>query len=338
MANIRDVAKRAGVTPMTVSRVINNSDYVKNETRKRVEAAIAELNYVPNLLGQSLRFKQSNTIGLLIPDIANPYWVTVIRGAERIASDNGYQVILCNSDGSEVKELAQLETLIKKQIDGFLIAPIRNLPGPIEFVQKQRIPIVVIGYPMPDIDVDVVRCDGEAAAYTIVKVLVELGHRRIAALTGPENIVTARERVAGYKHALAAAGIPIDEELIQYGHFHTRQGYEMAQAMLRLDPRPTAVFTGNNLIAIGVTKALEAEGIRVPQDISIVTFDGPPPDLVVDPFFTMVSQPGYDLGTHATELLLQRFKNEADSPCQDVILPTQVIKYSSTAPLQTITA
>lgn len=335
MANIRDVAKQAKVTPMTVSRVINNSGYVKDETRQRVEAAIKELHYVPNMLSRSLRIKESKTIGLVISDISNPYWIKIIQGTESFASENGYHVILCDSSESEKKELAHLENLIKKQVDGILIAPIRNSPKPIEFVQSQKIPITVIGYPMPDIEVDVVRCDTNEAAYDIVKLLLELGHQRIAALTGPKQIVTATDRVDGYKRALNEAGIPINDELIQYGHFSPEHGYKMAKEMLKLSPLPTAVVTGNNFIAIGVTKALIEAGVRIPEDISIVTFDGPPPDLVIDPFFTMVSQPGYELGKQAARLLVQRLAQKTSSHYKEIILPTEIITYSSTAPYQT---
>ena len=132
MANIRDVAKRAGVTPPTVSRVLNNNGYVKAETRKRVEAAIAELHYIPSSLGKSLRFKRTDTIGLLIADISNPFWVSVIRGAEHVASANGYNIILCDSDSSSEKEMQHLENLLKRQVDGVLITPIEAVPGPIE--------------------------------------------------------------------------------------------------------------------------------------------------------------------------------------------------------------
>lgn len=335
MANIRDVAKHAGVTPMTVSRVINNSGYVKDETRERVEAAIAELHYVPNMLSRSLRVKESRTIGLVISDISNPYWTKIIQGTESCASENEYHVILCDSSGSETKELSHLENLIKKQVDGILIAPIKNSPKPIEFVKNQEIPIVVIGYPMLGTEVDVVRCDTNEAAYEIVQLLLNLGHRRIAALTGPEQIVTATDRVDGYKRALQEADVLIDESLIQYGNFSPEDGYLMAQKMLELDPLPTAVFTGNNFIAIGVTKALLEAGIRIPEDISIVTFDGPPPDHVIDPFFTMVSQPGYDLGEQAANLLVRRLNEKATSAFKEIILPTEILTYSSTAPYQT---
>lgn len=334
MANIQDVAKLAGVTSMTVSRVINDSGYVKKETRERVEAAIAELNYVPNLLGQSLRFKQTKTIGLLIPDISDPYWVTVIRGVERAASEIGYQVILCDSHTSETKEMDHLENLIKRQIDGILIAPIRNKPEPIDYVQKQGIPIVVIGYPMPAIDVDIVRCDTEEAAYNIVRLLLDLGHRRVAILSGPIDIVTAVDRVNGYKRALSDAGIPADDELIQYGHFFPEMGFEMAQKMLAINPCPTAVVTANNLIAIGAAKAFYNAGVRIPEDISLVTFDGPMPELVIDPFFTMVSQPGREIGKQATDLLLRRLIDNDSFDCQEIILPTEILTYSSTASFQ----
>ena len=335
MANIRDVAKQAGETPMTVSRVINNSGYVKDETRQRIEAVIEELHYVPNMLSRGLRIKESMTIGLVISDISNPYWTKIIQGTESFASENGYQVILCNSSESEKKELAHLENLIKNQVDGILIAPITNSPKPIVFVQNQEIPIVVIGYPMPDVEVDVVRCDTNEAAYDIVKLLIALGHQRIAALTGPKQIVTATDRVDGYKRALNEAGIPIHDELIQYGHFSPEYGYKMAKEMLKLDPLPTAVITGNNFIAIGVTKALNEVGIRIPDDISVVTFDGPRRDLVIDPFFTMVSQPGYDLGEQAASILVQRLTKKTSSPFKEIILPTEILTYSSTAPYQT---
>jgi LacI family transcriptional regulator len=243
---------------------------------------------------------------LVISDISNPYWTKIIQGTESFASENGYHVILCDSSGSEKKELAHLENLLKKQVDGILIAPIKNSPEPIVFVQNQNVPVVVIGYSMPNAEVDVVRCDTNEAAYDIVKLLIGLGHQRIAALTGPRQIITATDRIDGYKRALQEAGIPIHDELIQYGHFSPEHGYEMAKEMLKLTPLPTAVLTGNNFIAIGVTKALIDAGIRIPKDISVVTFVGPPPDLVVDPFFTMVSQPGYVLGEQAATLLVQR--------------------------------
>ncbi len=152
MANIRDVARRAGVTPPTVSRVLNNNGYVKAETRQRVEAAIADLHYVPSSLGKSLRYQRTDTIGLLIADISNPFWVSVIRGAEHVASANGYNIILCDSDSSSEKEMQHLENLLKRQVDGVLITPIEAVPEPIEYVRARGVPVVVLDYPMRDLD------------------------------------------------------------------------------------------------------------------------------------------------------------------------------------------
>jgi LacI family transcriptional regulator len=162
---MRDVAKRANVTPMTVSRVINNSGYVKDSTRSRVERAIKELNYVPNLLGQSLRFNKTHTVGLIISDISNPYWTQIIKGVEQTITKTQYNIFLCDSQSSESKEMDHIENLIKKQVDGILIAPIVNMSKPIEFVQRQQVPIVVIGYPMPSVKVDVVGCVTYVAVY-----------------------------------------------------------------------------------------------------------------------------------------------------------------------------
>jgi LacI family transcriptional regulator len=332
MANIRDVAKRAGVAPPTVSRVRNNNGYVKAETRQRVEAAIAELHYVPNSLGKSLRFKRTDTIGLLIADISNPFWVSVIRGAEHVASANGYNIILCDSDSSSEREMQHLENLLKRQVDGVLITPIEAVPAPIQYVRDHGVPAVVLGYPMRGISVDVVRCDTEQAAFELVSLLLKLGHRRIAALTGPRNIVTATDRAAGYERALREADIPVEQELIQYGDFSPGGGHAMAMQMLDREPRPTAILTGNNFIAIGAAKVFQERGLRIPQDISIVTFDGSSPDLVFDPFFTMAMQPGYEMGKSAAELLLGRLRGAPDAPTQEVLLPTEIIEYQSTAP------
>jgi DNA-binding LacI/PurR family transcriptional regulator len=150
-------------------------------------------------------------------------------------------------------------------------------------------------------------------------------------LSGPKNIVTAVERVTGYKQALQEAGISVEDELIQYGHFTLESGSEMAQEMLNLSPLPTAVVTGNNFIAIGATKALRTSGIGIPADISIVTFDGPPPELVLDPFFTMVSQPGFEIGKQAANILIQRLTSEDELPFREIILPTEIVINSSTA-------
>ena len=192
MPNIRDVAKLAGVAPITVSRVVNNSGYVSDETRERVEAAIAELQYVPNSLARSLRFKQTKTIALVLTDITNPFWTTVARGVEDVASQQGFNVILCNTDESETKQAEYLNVLLQKQVDGVLLVPARSSPEPVELIQKQGTAVVVLDRQVPSARVDVVRSDSETGSYRLVQLLLKLGHRRIAILSGPRDVSTAR--------------------------------------------------------------------------------------------------------------------------------------------------
>ena len=189
MSTIRDVAERAHVSTMTVSRVLNRSGYISAETRARVEHAIAELGYVPNSLARSLRFKQTKTLALILTDITNPFFTTIARGVEDVASANGFNVIFCNTDESPVVEARQLNTLAQKQTDGVLLVPARSSAGPVEFLQRQDVPVVVLDRRVPGGGVDVVRGDSEQGACDLIRLLLSLGHRRIAVLAGPEEVL-----------------------------------------------------------------------------------------------------------------------------------------------------
>jgi len=325
MATIRDVAKRAGVAPITVSRVINNSGYVSEKTRVCVQAAVADLGYVPNVLARSLRSKRTNTLALILTDISNPFWTTVARGVEDAASDAGFNVILCNTDESEIEQDKYLRVLLQKQVDGVLLVPVRSTVEPIKFVQSQDTPVVVLDRRIPDAQADVVRCDSEEGAYQLTRLLLLLGHRRIAMLSGPRGVSTAEDRVAGYRRALTEAGLDVDSALVYYGKFSLESGYDMARQMLAGTPRPTSLFAGNNFIAIGALRALRDAGLRVPEDLALVGFDDLPADLVVDPFLTVAAQPAYEMGRQATELLLARLSGEAPVAYQEIVLPTEII-------------
>jgi len=310
---------------MTVSRVINNSGYVSEKTRARVEAAVAELGYVPNVLARSLRSKRTDTLALILTDISNPFWTTVARGVEDAASDAGFNVILCNTDESEIEQDRYLRVLLQKQVDGVLLVPSRSVVEPIRFVQSQGTPVVVLDRRIPDAQADVVRCDSEEGAYQLTRLLLSLGHRRIAMLSGPQGVSTAEDRVAGYRRALTEARLDIDEALICYGKFSLKSGYEMAQQMLARTPRPTGMFAANNFIAIGALRALRDAGLRVPQDLALVGFDDLPADLVVDPFLTVAAQPAYEMGRRATELLLARLAGQGPAAYQEIVLPAEII-------------
>ena len=325
MATIRDVAKRAGVAPITVSRVINSSGYVSEKTRARVETAIADLEYVPNVLARSLRSRRTDTLALILSDISNPFWTTVARGVEDVASDAGFNVILCNTDESEVEQDKYLRVLLQKQVDGVLLVPTRSTPGPIQFVQSQDTPVVVLDRLIPNAQADTVHCDSEGGAHQLTRLLLSLGHRRIAVLSGPRGVSTAEDRVAGYRRALTQAGLDIDPALVCYGQFSLESGYTMTQQVLTVAPRPSGLFAGNNFIAIGALRALRDAGLQVPEDLALVGFDDLPANLVVDPFLTVVAQPAYEMGRQATELLLARLSGEAPKAYQEIVLPTELI-------------
>jgi LacI family transcriptional regulator len=325
MTTIRDVAKRAGVAPITVSRVVNNSGYVSEKTHARVQAAVADLGYVPNVLARSLRTRRTNTLGLILTDISNPFWTTVSRGVEDAASDAGFNVILCNTDESEVEQDKYLRVLLQKQVDGVLLVPARSTVEPIRFVQGQDTPVVVLDRRIPDAQADAVRCDSEEGAHQLTRLLLSLGHRRIAMLSGPQGVSTAEDRVAGYRRALTEAGLDVDPALVYYGEFSLESGYDMTEQILARTPRPSALFAGNNFIAIGALQALRDASLRVPEDLALVGFDDLPADLVVDPFLTVAAQPAYKMGRQATELLLARLSEEAPAAYQEIVLPTAII-------------
>jgi LacI family transcriptional regulator len=326
MTTIHDVAERAGVSPITVSRVINHSGYASRETRERVEAAVVELGYVPNRLARSLRSKRTHTLALVLTDITNPFFTTVARGVEDTASDAGYTVIFCNTDESESEEKKYLQVLLQQQVDGILLVPARNTPDSIDLIRKQNTPVVVLDRRLsPGVNVDTVRCENELGAYQLVRLLIELGHQRLALLSGPLGVSTAEDRLAGYRRAMREAGMADEAQIVVYGSFNQASGSEMMRQILELNPRPTGIFAANNLIGIGALHAAQEAGLRVPEDMAMVGFDDLPPTLLTSPFFTVASQPAYEMGQRATQLLLARLTTDASAPCREIILPTELI-------------
>ena len=330
MPTIHDVAKRAGVGSITVSRVINNNGYISLETRERVTKAIEELGYIPNTLARSLRSRRTNTLALIVTDITNPFFTTLARGVEDTANEADYTVIFCNTDESPVKEEKYLNVLLQKQVDGFLLVPTLSQPNAIRHIQKHGTPVVVLDRRVPGVEVDIVRCDSVDGAYQLTQYLLSLGHRQIAVMSGAVGVSTADDRVAGYQKALAEAKIDIGIRYIFRGDFSQESGYEMTLQAINLPLRPTALIATNNFITIGAMKALQEVEMEVPEDISLVGFDDLPPTMVIFPFFTVASQPAYEMGCKATELLLKRLANQQAGSFQEIILPTKlIIRHSS---------
>lgn len=333
MPTIRDVARLAGVSPITVSRVINKANYISEETRLRVEAAIEQLHYIPNSLSRSLRFNKTNMVALLVSDITNPFWTTVTRGVEDACSENKLHIILCNTDEKQEKLEEYITLLLQKQTDGFIVVPTGESVELLRSIQKQNVPLVVLDRLMPELQADTVRCNSEEGAYDLTRYLIGLGHRRIAMLSGSYMISTGHDRIEGYKRALHEAGIAIDESLIHSGAFKAESGYQGAMHVMQNSAPPTALFAGNNFIALGVVKALEEMGLRIPQDVSVVSFDDLP--VLFKPFLTVVAQAPYELGYQAAQLLFERIAHpDEEIAPREVLLPLQMLIRESCAPIR----
>lgn len=330
MTTIRDVARLAGVAPITVSRVLNNSGYVKPETRARVERAAAELHYVPNMLAHSFRSNRTNTLALVLTDITNPFWTTVARGVEDVASAGGYSVFFCNTDENEAKQAQYLAALLRRRVDGVLIVPVTSSGDAVRTLQRQQVDVVVLDRRVDDVEVDTVRGDSFTGAYELVCHLTALGHRAIAFLSGPSDLSVSRDRAAGYEQALRASDLTVDLSLMRSGAFTVESGAAMMAEILAERPDVTAIFAANNFIAAGALRVLSSAGKRVPDDISIVVFDDLPGVFAADPWLTVAAQPAYELGCTAAQRLLQQLGAPAPLPCEDIVLPGKIIVRNST--------
>ncbi len=334
MTTIRDVARLAGVAPITVSRVINNSGYVKPETRARVEQAAAELHYVPNMLASSFRSNRTNTLALVVTDITNPFWTTVARGVEDVASAAGYSVFFCNTDENEAKQARYLAALLRRRVDGVLLVPASSSGDAVRMLQRQKVDVVVLDRRVDDVEVDTVRGDSFAGAYELVCHLTELDHRVIALLSGPRDLSVSRERAAGYEQALRACGVLPDPSLIRSGAFTVESGAAMMEEILAARPDVTAILAANNFIAAGALRALRAADRRVPEEMSVVVFDDLPAAFAADPWLTVAAQPAYELGRTAAQRLVGRIGAGEQGGGADIVLPAKVIVRKSTQALR----
>jgi LacI family transcriptional regulator len=338
MTTIKDVARHAGVSTMTVSRVVNKSGYASGDTRARVEQAVAELGYVPNAVARHLRSKRTRTVALVLSDITNPFFTTIARGVEDVAAARNFAVMFCNTDESEVEENEYLQMLIERQIDGVLLVPSGSSPEPFRLLGSHNVPLVVLDRRVSSATFDEVRSDSEAGAYQLVRHLLELGHRRIAMLSGQRTISTSADRIAGYERALKEAGIPIDPALIRNDGFAVAAGRSAARKVLATRPRPTAIFAGNNFIAFGAIRAIRDIGLLVPEDVSLVCFDDVPDEWAIDPFMTCIVQDAYSMGRRAAELLLTRLTSDRPTKPRSIILPIKLVVRRSSAPPPSIAA
>jgi LacI family transcriptional regulator len=324
---IKDVAKRAGVSVITVSRVVNGAEYVRAETQARVLAAIDELQYVPNQMASSLRSRQNDTLALVVPDIATTFWTAMARGAEDAAWEAGFSLFLCNTDGDPAKEERYIENLLRRRVAGIAIVATLDSAVLLTRLQTHDLPFVMLHRKIAGIEADVVRSDSRAGAVALTQRLLDQGLRRIAYVGGPLAGSLGQDRLAGYRDALTAAGIAPDPELIKLG-LHTQQsGYELVTELLAHRPRPEAICIGNSRLALGALHALLAAGVRVPDDLAVATFfeiSGLIDDsrLLRTPLI-VATQPARQIGGLGIGRLLERIAG-GHGAAEDLLLPVAI--------------
>ena len=325
-ATVRDVARRAGVSAMTVSRVINGVAGVSPETRRRVERAVTELDFVPNGVARGLMSSKSGTLGLIVPDISNPFFSILVRGAETVARRAGYRVLLCNSEGDLALEKQYVQDMIAHRAEGLIIAPVGDRSkANLVPLERRNFPLVLIDRSVSGLECDLVQADSVAGAKMLASHLLSIGHRRIAVITEPDNVSTARERLQGYNAALKAAGVKSSPSLIVRTTADRAGGHAAMQQILQQDPRPTAVFAVNNMTALGAMQAIREHGLVVPKDMALVCFDDVEHLAVLSPFLTVVNQPTEMFGTLAAQLVLERIAGGPAGPSRHVVLNSDLL-------------
>jgi len=333
MANMKEIARLSRVSLGTVSNVLSGLPTVREPLRARVMAAVESLGYQPNQLARGLRRDKTNIIGMIISDVSNPFFPAVVKGAEDTAFNNGYRLFLCNSDNNFAKEETYLREL-QTYLPSGLIIMTSDINGSTKLAEAYRAAgshVVYVDRLPYQWDGDTVTSMNEQGSYEATKYLIALGHRRLAMISGPSHLTNSGERVAGFRRALAEAKIKLAAKYIQEGDFNKQSGYERAKLLLQMDPRPSAIFAANDLLAFGAMNAIRDTGLRCPEDVSVIGFDNLDLAEVVTPPLTSVEQSGYNLGAVAAQLIADRIRGDK-SPRRAHILPTALKLRASVAP------
>lgn len=328
MPTIYDVAAKAGVSPSTVSHVLNGTRFVEEPTKERVLQAVAALGYRPNSLARSLRRRESGTIALLVPDNANPFFADVARAIEDVGFAEGYSVVLCNSDGSAAKETAYIELLLSKQVDAFILIPANSHATQLAPILKAEVPVVIVDRPMADTPVDQVLVDNYRGGYLAGHYLAALGHRRIGCIGGPPELSVSEQRLAGFRAALEEAEVPLSPEAVLVGDFRYAGGEQAARQLIARWPDLSALFAANDLMAIGAMQTLRELGCTVPGDVSVIGFDNIDQAHLTLPPLTTIAQPLVELGQVSARLVLERVKAR-NRPPQRLTLAPRLVERAS---------
>ena len=328
---IRDVAREAGVSVNTVSRALSNKPDVSSETRARILEVAERLGYRPNRLARGLRSNKTGTIGVIVTDIANPYFGALVKGVEKAAREQDYSIILQDTDEDYEHEKEAIQVMLAERVDGLLITPVQTGTETIEKLKESGLPFVLLGRHFDDLATDYVVTDDVQGGYLATEHLIKLGHTRIAMINGPLHISSAKERFQGYTKALDRYGMELDKSLVCAGAITMEDGYAAAKALLRRSPRPTAIFCYSDFVAFGVMGAIREAGLRIPEDVAVVGYDDVQMSSCLEVSLTTVKIPKVELGKAALELLIELLRdgNNTEHP-RGIKLPVELLVRQST--------
>ncbi|MFM2579004.1 DNA-binding transcriptional regulator CytR [Vibrio fortis] len=331
MATMKDVAQLAGVSTATVSRALMNPEKVSVTTRKRVETAVLEAGYSPNTLARNLRRNESKTIITIVPDICDPYFAEIIRGIEDAAVENDYLVLLGDSGQQKKRESSFVNLVFTKQADGMLLLGTDH-PFDVSKAEQKNLPPMVMACEFaPELELPTVHIDNLTSAFEAVNYLAQLGHKRIAQISGPTSATLCQFRQQGYQQALRRAGVNMNPAYSTVGDFTFEAGAQAVRQLLALPEQPTAIFCHNDAMAIGAIQEAKKLGLRVPHDLSIVGFDDIQFAQYCDPPLTTISQPRYEIGRQAMLMMLDMLKGN-DVQAGSRLLEAKLVVRGSTAP------
>jgi LacI family transcriptional regulator len=310
MATIKDVAKRVGVSTSTVSHVLNKTRYVSEDITQRVRLAVEELNYMPSALARSLKIKNTRTFGMLVTTSVNPFFAEVVKGVERRCYEQGYNLLLCNTEGDLKRLNFNIDMLLQKQVDGLLLMSDDLSKQDLDIFSRHKpVPTVVLDGGKINFPCDKIQDSSRNGGYLATQYLISKGHREIGCISGPRDKQAASERFAGYLQAMNEAGLDIDSDLHAFANFECEGGKQAFEGILATGKMPSAIFVCNDMMAMGVINTANKHGISVPDDLSIIGYDDISLAKFITPSLTTIHQPKFNLGRKAFDTLLDRIQS-----------------------------
>ena len=331
---LNEIAKRVGVSASTVSRVLNNKAdryRISADTERKIFETAKKLKYKPNHVARGLRLQKTNTIGLVVPDVSNPFFASIAKRVQRTAHSMKYSVFVCNTDESIDMEVEQVNLLYRERVDGIIAMPVGSDYGHFSDWVKRDIPLVLLDRCFDAFEVDSVVVNNYQGAYDAIEHLIEHGHQRIAIVQGLVGTSTNDARLSGYKEALSDNGVPIDDSLIVGGDFTQETGYMEAKLLLSMDEPPTAIFLTSDMISLGALQAIDEEKLDIPGDLSLIVFDDPEFAPFLKCPLTAVRQPKERMGEVAVKLLNDKMQGRGSSNPRRIVLQPELVVRDSVA-------